>query len=243
MRLLLPRTRRASPRRDQPARYLYRACRHPRDHPAAGAGRGVPFYAVQQREGGWFGDWNPESVLDLPHSTVLVVGVGAIGTEVARLLRPFGPRLIGTDARREDPGPLHELHRPEALDELLPRADATVLALPHTPATDGLIDRRRLALMRGFLVNVGRGPLVRTDDLVDALRDSRLRGAGPDVVDPEPLPREHPLRAMPNVLITPHIAGVGPGTDELRYGLLLDNARRLAEGEPLRNVVDKAAWY
>lgn len=205
--------------------------------------RGIPDYAVQQREGGWLGDWDPDSVLDLPHAAVLIVGVGAIGTEVARLLAPFGPRLIGMDARRTDPGPLHELHPPDVLDKLLPRADATVLAVPHTPVTDGLIDARRLALMHGYLVNVGRGPLVRTGDLVEALRDGHLRGAALDVVDPEPLPDEHPLRAMPNVLITPHVAGVGPGTDERRYGVLLDNARRFAKGEPLRNVVDKVAWF
>jgi phosphoglycerate dehydrogenase-like enzyme len=208
--------------------------------------RGLHRYAAQQARCVWESDWDPGAVLPLGESTVLIVGVGAIGTELARLLEPFGGTLIGTDARRtEPPAGVRELHPPEALDSLLPAADAVVLTVPHTPRTERLMARARLDLMKpsAFLVNVGRGPLVDLDDLVSALRDRRLRGAALDVFPEEPLPSGHPLWTTPGVLITPHVAGAGPHSEERRYGVLAENARRFGAGEPLINVVDKAAWF
>ncbi|HZE50958.1 MAG TPA: D-2-hydroxyacid dehydrogenase [Jatrophihabitantaceae bacterium] len=199
--------------------------------------RNIPAYARART-------WAPiDDVLHLQRATVLVVGLGAVGTEVARQLGPFGATIIATDARlAQRPTGVAELHPADALDALLPRADAVVLTVPHTPATDGLMSARRLALLEpsAVLVNVGRGALVDLDDLVVSLRAGQLRAAAIDVVPHEPLPDDHPLWTMPQVLITPHVAGVGPETDERRYAVVRDNAERFAAGRALRNVVDKA---
>jgi phosphoglycerate dehydrogenase-like enzyme len=117
--------------------------------------------------------------------------------------------------------------------------------VPHTPETANYIDRRRLALMKrgSFFINIGRGPTVVLDDLVDALRSDHLGGAGLDVFDTEPLPADHPLWHLDRVTITPHAGVVGPYLQERRVELVVDNARLFAAGEPLRNQVDKSKWY
>jgi phosphoglycerate dehydrogenase-like enzyme len=107
------------------------------------------------------------------------------------------------------------------------------------------MDRQRLRRMKksAFLINIGRGMTVRLDDLAAALREGEIAGAGLDVFEIEPLPAGHPLWTTPNVLLTPHTAGFGPYLDDRRLDILLDNCRRFAAGAPLRNVVDKAAWF
>jgi phosphoglycerate dehydrogenase-like enzyme len=185
-------------------------------------------------------------VIHLPEATALIVGVGGIGSETARLCAAFGMQVIGVDARRADaPAGMAELHRPEALDALLPRADFVILTVPHTPATEGFMHRARFQRMKrgAFFINIGRGMTTRLDDLVAALRAGEIAGAGLDVFEREPLPPEHPLWTMPGVLITPHTAGFGPYLDDRRLEILLDNCRRFGDGQPLRNVVDKAAWF
>ena len=155
-------------------------------------------------------------------------------------------RVIGIDGRRtEFTDGLDELHRPEALDAQLPRADFVIMTIPHTPATEGLMDRARIRRMKrtAFLINIGRGRTVRLDDLVAALHAGEIAGAGLDVFEVEPLPADHALWAAPNVLLTPHTAGYGPYLDDRRLDIILDNCRRFAAGQPLRNVVDKAAWF
>jgi phosphoglycerate dehydrogenase-like enzyme len=182
----------------------------------------------------------------LPDSTALIVGVGGIGAETARLCSAFGLRVLGVDARREARCPgLAELHRPAALDELLPMADFVILTVPHTPQTEGLMHAERFALMKrtAFFINIGRGMTTRLDDLNAALRSGQIAGAALDVYEIEPLPAEHPLWDAPNVLLTPHTAGYGPYLDDRRLEIVLDNARRFASGQPLRNLVDKANWY
>jgi phosphoglycerate dehydrogenase-like enzyme len=126
----------------------------------------------------------------------------------------------------------------------LPQADFVIMTIPHTPATEGLMDRQRLRRMKksAFLINIGRGMTVRLDDLVAALREGEIAGAGLDVFEIEPLPTDHRLWTTPNVLLTPHTAGFGPYLDDRRLDIL-DNCRRFAAGAPLRNVVDKAAWF
>ncbi|MBS0562511.1 MAG: D-2-hydroxyacid dehydrogenase [Proteobacteria bacterium] len=196
------------------------------------------------------GEWKPRpedtGVVHLPESTMLIVGVGGIGAEAARLAAAFGMTVIGTDARRADPpAGMAELHRPEALDELLPRADFVVLTVPHTPATEGFMHRERFRRMKrsAFFINIGRGRTTRLDDLAAALRAGEIAGAGLDVFETEPLPAGHPLWTMPNVLITPHTAGYGPYLHERRYAIFRDNCRALLEGGSFRNVVDKASWF
>lgn len=155
-------------------------------------------------------------------------------------------KVIGVDARREDTPPeVAELHRPEALDALLPRADFVILTIPHTPQTEGLFNAERFNRMKksAFFINIGRGKTTKLHDLDQALRGGRIAGAGLDVYEEEPLPPDHPIWTAPNVLLTPHTAGFGPYLEERRFEIILDNARRFADGRPLRNVVDKANWF
>jgi len=208
--------------------------------------RRLDVYAAQQARHEWRRSGGEADVLHLPEATALVVGVGGIGARVAQLCAAFGMRVLGVDARRtEAPPGVAELRGPEALDELLGRADVVVNAVPHTPATVGLFDADRFAAMRpgALYVTVGRGATTSLDALVAVLEAGRLGGAALDVAETEPLPPEHPLWDAPRVLITPHVAAVGPHLDERRYTVLLDNARRFAAGEPLRNAVDKDAWF
>ena len=154
--------------------------------------------------------------------------------------------MLATDARRtEAPAGVTELHKPEALDALLPRADFVILTVPHTPATEGFMHRARFQHMKrsAFFINIGRGMTTKLDDLVAALNAGEIAGAALDVFEQEPLPAEHPLWTMPNVLLTPHMAGWGPYLDDRRYQIMIDNCRAFLDGKPLRNVVDKAAWF
>jgi phosphoglycerate dehydrogenase-like enzyme len=165
---------------------------------------------------------------------------------VARLAVGFGMRVIGVDARRQDTPPgIAELHRPDRLDELLPQADFVVLTVPHTPETEGFMNRARFQRMKrsAFFINIGRGMTTRLDDLVAALTAGEIAGAGLDVYEQEPLPADHPLWTTPGVLLTPHTAGYGPYLDERRFEVLSDNCRRFAAGQPLRNLVDKSRWF
>lgn len=208
--------------------------------------RGLHRYMRQQPRGEWTRYLADEDVLNLPESTVLVVGVGGIGAEIARMVAAFGAHVIGIDPRRTDaPAGVASMFTPDALDRLLPTADAVVLTLPHTPQSEGMFDAGRFALMRprALFVNIGRGATVRLDALTDALRNERLGGAALDVFEQEPLPPEHPLWREPRALLTPHVAVVGPHIVERRLAVLCDNARRFDAGEPLCNVVDKALWY
>ncbi len=207
--------------------------------------RGMHRYIPQQMRQ----EWKPDeegSVLHLPESTALIIGVGGIGAETARLCAAFGMRVIGVDARREDlPEGVSEMHGPDALDGLLPSSNFVIMTIPHTPQTEGMMNARRFALMKpsAFLINIGRGMTVRLDDLNAALRGGEIGGAGLDVYEVEPLPPEHPLWTAPNVLLTPHVAGHGPYLDERRFEIITENARLFATGQPLINMVDKANWF
>ena len=208
--------------------------------------RGLHYYLPQQMRREYRPRPLDTGVVHLPETTALILGVGGIGSEAARLCAAFGMRVIGVDGRRTEKSEgVAELHPPERLDELLPRADFVIMTIPHTPATEGLMDRARLRHMKGsaFLINIGRGKTVRLDDLVAALNAGEIAGAGLDVFEIEPLPAGHPLWTAPNVLLTPHTAGYGPYLDDRRLDIILDNCRRFAAGQPLRNVVDKASWF
>ena len=205
--------------------------------------RQLDVYAGQQARH----EYGPRhEALHLPDATLLVVGMGSIGAEVARLASAFGVSVLGTDARRDRPPPgAQAVHPPEALDQLLPTADVVVNLLPHTPATDGLFDAGRFSLLRrGTLyVSAGRGETTSSDALLAALRDGRVGGAGLDVVDDEPVPPESPLWDAPRLLITPHVAWSGPDLGERRYGVVRENSRRFVQGEPLLAEIDKRDQY
>ena len=208
--------------------------------------RGFQYYLPQQMRREWKKPPEDTGVVHLPEATALIVGLGGIGAEAARLTAAFGMTVIGTDARRETAPPgVAEMHRPEALDALLPRADFVILTVPHTPQTEGFMHRARFQRMKrsAFFINIGRGMTTKLDDLGAALRAGEIAGAGLDVFEIEPLPADHPLWTMPNVLLTPHMAGYGPYLNDRRFQIILDNCRAFAVREPLRNVVDKANWY
>src|SRR5438874_3802660 len=208
--------------------------------------RGLHHYIPQQLKREWKKLPPDTGVVHLPEATALVVGVGGIGSEVARLAAAFGMRVIGVDERRrEKPPGVAELHRGDELDALLPQADFVILTVPHTPETEGFMNRTRFQEMKktAFFINIGRGMTTRLDDLVEALRVGEIAGAGLDVFEQEPLPADHPLWTIPGVLLTPHTAGYGPYLDERRYEIILDNCRRFLASQPLRNLVDKARWF
>jgi phosphoglycerate dehydrogenase-like enzyme len=208
--------------------------------------RGLHQYLPQQLKREWRPAPHDTGVVHLPEATMLIVGVGGIGAETGRLAAAFGMHVIGVDARRGDAPPgVAELHEPAALDSLLPRADFVVLTIPHTPSTEGLMNRARFRRMKrsAFFINIGRGMTTRLDDLVAALKAGEIGGAALDVFEQEPLPADHPLWILPGVLITPHTAGYGPYLDERRYDIISDNCRRFVAGQPLRNVVDKSSWF
>ncbi len=208
--------------------------------------RGFHVYIPQQLRREWKKSPEDQGVVPLPGSVALIVGLGGIGAETARLLTAFGVRVIAADARRTDkPGHVAELHQPEALDTLLPQADFVILTVPHTPATEGFFNAARFRLMKpgAFFINIGRGMTTKLDDLVAALRSGQIAGAGLDVYEQEPLPASHPLWGLPNVLLTPHMAGYGPHLNERRFQVIEGNCRAFAEGRPLRNVVDKSTWF
>jgi phosphoglycerate dehydrogenase-like enzyme len=179
-------------------------------------------------------------------SHVLVVGLGAIGTAVARRLTLLGARVTGIRRRASGtPDGSWAVAAAERLHALLPEADVVVIAAPHTRDTRSLIGARELALMSrdAVLVNVSRGQLVDEAALVEALRTGSITAAALDVFAEEPLPPESPFWALPNVLITPHTSGFRPDHWEAAVELFADNLRRFAAGEPLLNVVDKDAGY
>jgi phosphoglycerate dehydrogenase-like enzyme len=208
--------------------------------------RGLHVFIPQQLRGEWKKPREDEGVVPLPGSTALIVGLGGIGAETARLLFAFGMRVLAVDARRtERPEQVAELHPPAELDRLLPQADFVILTVPHTPATEGFFNATKFRLMKrsAFFINIGRGMTTKLDDLVAALRDGAIAGAALDVYEQEPLPTEHVLWRTPNVLLTPHMAGYGPHLNERRFQIIQTNCRAFANAEPLKNIVDKANWF
>lgn len=190
--------------------------------------------------------WTGPVGRNLLGARVVVVGGGAITESFLRLLGPFGADV--TVVRRRGGLPVPGAGRVVALDGLdaaLDGADAVVLALALTPETEGLVDRRRLDLLadHAWVVNVARGRHVVTDDLVAALRDGSIGGAGLDVTDPEPLPDGHPLWGMDNVVITPHVGNTPEMAVPLLSARVTENVRRWRAGEPLLGPVDAAAGY
>jgi phosphoglycerate dehydrogenase-like enzyme len=175
-----------------------------------------------------------------------IVGVGAIGGEIAKRASAFGMRVLGIDPQTTAvPGIIEEVWRPERLPELLEASDFVVIAAPHTPETYKLFRRPQFEQMRrtAILINIGRGAIVDLVDLTNALQQGRIAGAGLDVYETEPLPKEHPLWDMPDVILTPHIAGAGSHVAERHLQTLLENIRRFAAGQPPVTLVDKRRWF
>jgi phosphoglycerate dehydrogenase-like enzyme len=185
--------------------------------------------------------------LHLSDLTLGVVGLGAIGSEVARRGLAFSMRVVAIDpVRREAPAGVAWLRPVEQLPQLLAESDFVVVAAPHTPATQRMFSRPQFQQMKrsGFFINVGRGAVVDLTGMVAALEADEIAGAALDVYETEPLPADHPLWRMgERVILTPHVAGYSPRIAERHLAALLVNIRRFVANEALVNVVDKARWF
>ena len=205
--------------------------------------RGLPIYRALQNEKRWH---SGASTVHLPEATAVIVGVGGIGSETGRLCSEFGMKVIGVDTRlQERPSWIDELHRPNALDDVIGQADFLIVTVPETPDTQGLFNRAKFGIMKktAYFINIGRGATTNLSDLRDAVVRTEIAGAALDVYEEEPLPVTHQLWSLPNVIMTPHVAAAGPYIDDRRTEVFLDNCTRFAENQPMRNIVDKDKWF
>ena len=189
--------------------------------------------------------WTRRVPEPLNGKTLGILGLGAIGREVARLAAALGMRVVGT-RRGGAPLPgLAEVLPPERTDEVLAQSDFVLLLLPATPETEDFMDARRLGRMKpgAWLLNFGRGQLIADGHLVRAVRDRAIAGAVLDVFRQEPLPSDHPFWTTEGIVVLPHIGGLHPRRDEIVARLFADNLGRFLDGKPLKEVVDRAVGY
>jgi phosphoglycerate dehydrogenase-like enzyme len=191
------------------------------------------------------GKWVHTVAQPLTGKTLGILGLGAIGQEVARIARALGMRVIGTRRRPGAVANVDEVFAAERTPEVLAQSDFVLLLLPATPETDNFMNAGRLAMMKpsAWLLNFGRGHLIKDEDLVAAVNAKRIAGAVLDVFRQEPLPAEHPFWKTQGILVLPHIGGPHPQRDRFVARLLADNLARFLDGRPLREVVDRRAGY
>ena len=195
------------------------------------------------------GKWDPRAlrnVMDLDGKTILIAGLGGIGTDIAKRADAFGMRVIATrNSGREGPAFIAKVGLANELPDMIGEADVVVNVTPLTPETTGLFNAALFARMKptAYFINVGRGQSVVTADLVAALQTKKIAGAGLDVTDPEPLPKDHPLWTIPNVVITPHTAGSSELKQERSWIVMRENLRRYVAGDKLYSVVDVKRGY
>jgi D-2-hydroxyacid dehydrogenase (NADP+) len=208
--------------------------------------RNMAAFHRAQEQGAWGRNDAKLPMIELRGRTLMVVGYGGIGTQVAERAKAFGMKVIAIDPKDLPLSQtLDRSGKPDELDELLPEADVVVSCVPHTPQTDKMFGAAQFAAMKkgSYLINVSRGKIVDTEALVKALQDEKLGGAGLDVTDPEPLPADHPLWKMPNVVITPHVAWASDQRPDRQNELIRTNLARFARGMALKNRVDPAKGY
>jgi len=209
--------------------------------------RGLHFYIPERMAARWTRELPaPGRMMTLEGKTVLVVGLGGIGVEVARRAHALGMRVVATRASgREGPAFVSYVGLSDELNKLAAEADFVVNTTPLTPATTRMFDAKFFAAVKpgAFFVNVGRGQSVVQDELIAALRSGRLGGAGLDVTDPEPLPAGSPLWQMQNVILTPHVSAQSDIDDSVRMTVAVENLRRYVAGEKMLSVVDVAKGY
>lgn len=183
---------------------------------------------------------------ELAGKTIVIVGVGQIGSHAAKVAQAFGMRTVGVRHSGKSDPHVEVMYKVDKLEEALSEGDYVVNILPLTNETHGLFDKTKFAAMKNsaFFVNVGRGPSVVTDDLIEALQSGALAGAGLDVFEEEPLPSDHPLWTMDNVIMTPHMAGDTDRYSERVMDIFLENLQHYVNREPLsRNVIDYSKSY
>ncbi len=181
----------------------------------------------------------------LTGKTLGILGLGAIGAEVARIATALGMRVIGTKRTPEAIANVAEVLPPERTDEVLAQSDFVLLLLPATPATDNFMDAKRFARMKpgAWLLNFGRGHTIKDADLIAAVKNKTIAGALLDVFRQEPLPASDPLWSAEGIIVLPHIGGPHPQRDRFVARLFVDNLGRFLDGKPLKEVVDRAAGY
>ncbi len=202
----------------------------------------MPEFMAQQRAY----TWKKHALREAADLTIGIVGSGSIGTEIARLCKALGMRVIATRRHPERSTPhVDEIFSADALDTLLSKADVAVIAVPLTSETKGMIGAHQLRQMptQAWLINIARGAVVDESALIKALQTGEIAGAALDVFVEEPLPPESPLWEMENVILTPHNSWSTPHVKEREAALFLENLRRYLHGDTLRNVVDKELGY
>ena len=208
------------------------------------AAKHLPDYQHAQERRRWDKE-HPHT--ELRDATVVVLGLGSIGGEIARLASAFGMRVVGVRRRLDLPGVpgVSEIVPPDRLADVIADADFLAIAAPLTPATRGLVSREVIARMKptAWLVNIARGAVVDEPALLEALKAKRIAGAAIDAWWTEPLPSESEWWTLPNVIATPHVSNSSPRVRERTLGLFLENLRRWKAREPLLNVVDLKAGY
>jgi len=189
--------------------------------------------------------WVPTIAQPLTDMTLGILGLGAIGRDVARIASVLGMRVIGTRRHPEPMENVAEVFPPERTPEVLAQSDFVLLLLPATRETDNFINSERLAMMKpsAWLLNFGRGHLIKDDDLIAAVKAKKIAGAVLDVYRQEPLPAEHPFWTTAGIIVLPHIGGPHPKRDQIVARLFVDNLRRFLDGEPLKEIVDRNAGY
>jgi phosphoglycerate dehydrogenase-like enzyme len=189
--------------------------------------------------------WVHRTAQPVSGKTLGILGLGAIGQDVARIAAALGMRVIGTRRRAESVPHVAEVFSPERTREVLAQSDFVLLLLPATPETENLINAERLAMMKAsaWLLNFGRGQLIRADDLIAAVKAGRIAGAVLDVFRQEPLPADHPFWTTKGIIVLPHIGGHHPERDKVVARLFAENLARFLDGKPLREVVDRKAGY
>jgi len=189
--------------------------------------------------------WVPTIAQPLTEMTLGILGLGAIGQDVARIAAVLGMRVIGTRRHPEPMDDVAEVFPPERTPEVLAQSDFVLLLLPATRETDNFINAERLAMMKpsAWLLNFGRGHLIKDDDLIAAVKAKRIAGAVLDVYRQEPLPAEHPFWGTEGIIVLPHIGGPHPQRNQIVARLFVENLRRFLDGEPLKEVVDRSAGY
>ena len=206
--------------------------------------RGIPAYFRSQLEGRWENKDVP--VIHVAGTTLGVLGLGGIGLAVAERGHAFGMRVLALDpAPKGRPDYVERIYGVDELHEMLAEVDFFVICAPHTGETDRMIDAAALEAMKpsAIFINIGRGKVVDLAALTRALGNGEIAGACLDVFEEEPLQEGHPLWAMENVMITPHVAAISDRIEDRRIGLILENIQRFRDGEPLLNVVDNKRGY
>lgn len=192
--------------------------------------------------------WEREGVpvIQLDGLTACVLGLGSIGRTIALRLKAFGMTVIAVDVQATTPPQgVDRVVKPDAMHQALAESDIVVVALPHTPATEGIINAQCFDSMKNsaLIVNIARGPLINESDLIDALQQGKIAGAGLDVFEKEPLPKDSPLWDMANVSFTPHTASLCGEGDVNIKNIFIENLRRFVNGEKLINIIDKEKGY